>query len=420
MTDNSSIEARRILDDALAFGIDPSLDEITKLMLELGDPQNSFASIQVAGTNGKTSTARLIAGLLHVHGLTVGLYTSPELIDREERIEVDQHCITQEEFAEVIISVNNRVSELIESGVLAFITEFELLTAAALLYFAQQKVDVAVLEVGLGGRWDATSVVDPSVAVITSIGLDHTALRGTTLEKIAAEKAAIIKPGCAVVLGAGTSSTSEVFKRRIAEVSARQQELPSSLPASLLKQFPLYQNPNICCAVAAAEAFLRERFDASLIEPALLATPLPGRFEILCDRPLLLIDAAHNPAAAAQLAKDLTSYFNVRDKTSTGSKIPASLLLGVLADKDIDGIINDLCPLFDSVAVTKSSSARAYPVQELAKHVRERFDGPINSYETVKQALEALRALQTDVVATGSITIAGEVKRLISQKEVFW
>jgi len=412
LADNSYTEALQILEDALIFGIDPSLDGIQKLMAALGDPQDTYPSIQITGTNGKTSTARFAAGLLHTHGHTVGLYTSPELIYREERIEVDQRYITREEFAEAVITVHDCAVRLIEKGVLPFITEFEVLTAAALWFFAKQKVDVAVLEVGMGGRWDATSVVNPAVAVITSVDLDHTAILGSTLEEIAGEKAAIIKPKSAVVLGTGITSTIDVFKRRIVETDATQHELSSYLPDAILKHFPAYQTANIFCAVAAAEAFLEDRFDPSLIEPALLTTPLPGRFEILSEDPLLLIDAAHNPAAAVKLAEDLKNKF--------GERVPATLLLGILSDKDIDGIIDALCPLFDALVLTKSSSSRSYPVNELAKHAEIRFKGPIIRYDTVRQALEELRASHSGVVATGSGTIAGEVKRLISLKEVFW
>jgi len=430
-------EALTILKDALTFGIKPSLDGIRALTEALGNPQRAYPSIQIAGTNGKSSTARFIAGILHAQGLKTGLYTSPELMYYEERIEVDQQVISRQGFATAVRTAHAASVQLIQAGSISSITEFELLTAAALLYFANEHVDVAVLEVGMGGRWDATSVVDPSVAVITGIGLDHIAILGSTLEEIAAEKAAIIKPGCKVVLGPGTASTAEVFKRRIAKTGIQAQdvyrvsaELPSSLSAlptvSALKQLPDYQKANIACAVAAAEAFLRrsiepttsvaaaaaEGFLQRTIEPATLAdairaTPTPGRFETLREEPLLIIDAAHNPQSAQALAKTLSARF--------GSRVPATLLLGILADKDSDGIIDALSPLFTNIAVTQTSSPRAIPTHDLAARVRQRFAGDVVCFETVAHAIKELTASQTACIASGSITLAGEVKRELNR-----
>ncbi|MDR1082772.1 MAG: hypothetical protein LBL27_02755, partial [Coriobacteriales bacterium] len=211
-------EALGILRDALAFGIEPSLAGITALMRELGEPQLRYPCIQIAGTNGKSSTARFTAAFLHACGRKVGLYTSPELVEYPERMELDGEVVSRACFADAVLAAHEASQRAIASGEIEVITEFELLTAAALWLFAEERVTFAVLEVGLGGRWDATSVVNPKVAVVTGIDLDHTAILGDSLEQIAAEKAAIIKPGSIPVLGPGTTATREVFLARCQEV----------------------------------------------------------------------------------------------------------------------------------------------------------------------------------------------------------
>ena len=448
--DSEYAKALRILKNALVFGIKPSLEGIQKLTKALGDPHLKYPSIQIAGTNGKTSTARFTAAILRACGLKVGLYTSPELVHYEERIEVDGQVITRDDFAEAVIAASACAEELVARGELPAITEFELLTAAAFFHFAKQELDIAVLEVGMGGRWDATSVVNPLVAVITSVDLDHTAILGSTIGEIAAEKAAIIKPGVLVVFGAGiagrvgvgenvgisesagvgenvliggaagigentgvseavliggtdgTTSAFAVFEQRIAETGAIIQKLPDSLPASILERFPSYQAANIACALAAASAALGRRIPEATLETALATLFIPGRLETLCAEPLLIIDAAHNPAAARALAATLKERF--------GASVPAILLLAVLADKDADGIIEALCPLFDRVAVTETKSSRALAVEDLAACVKKQFTGVVLSFATVEEALLELRASNVACIAAGSITLAGEVK----------
>lgn len=412
LADCSYTDAIQILDDALVFGIEASLEGIQALLASFDNPQENYPAIQVTGTNGKTSTARFIAALLQAHGLTVGLYTSPELMYREERIEVNQEVITRDEFAALIFEVNDCAQQLIAQGAVSCITEFELLTAAAFRYFAHRKVEVVVLEVGLGGRWDATSVVKPSVAVITSVDLDHTKILGNTLAEIAAEKAAIIKPGCIPILGVGTRQVGGIFEQRMAEMGVLPQELSDEVPCLPSGLFPTYQAANLQSAVTAAQAFLGSRFDASLVQPTLTKTQVPGRFELLCTTPLLLIDAAHNPASAAHLARALQDSF--------GEALPQTLLLGILADKDSDGIIEALCPLFKQVAVTASASPRSLAPEVLAQRVLRHGTPEVLIYGTVAESLMALRSSNSSVVATGSATLAGEAKRLISSGEVFW
>jgi len=243
--------------------------------------------------------------------------------------------------------------------------------------------------------------------VVTGVGLDHIAILGNTLEEIAREKAAIIKPGGVAVLGAGTHEVASVFGQRIAETGAMLHSLPETLPASVLEGFPAYQAENIACAVAAAEAALGHPVSGPMLGPVLAATPLPGRFEVLREDPLLIIDAAHNPSAAAKLAEALRGHY--------GQKVPADLLIGILADKDAIGILDALLPLFDHIAVTQSASARALPAEELAECVKSRSSVKVACYGSVGQALAELTTANTPVIATGSATIAGEVRRLAVQ-----
>lgn len=401
------------LETALKFGIDPSLEPISALCDELGQPQERYRCIQVAGTNGKTSTARMIAALLHEEGFKVGLYTSPHLVKYPERIEIDGVVVNDELFASGVDAAHRASCELgIES------TEFELLTAAALWIFAQTGVDWAVLECGLGGRWDATSVVVPEVAVITGVGLDHTHILGDTLEQIATEKAAIVRAGTKAVF-AQDLPAREVFETRARDVGAPFEHVNESQLAACereLSQLPAYQRANFATALTAVTVALGSEPSPQSACDALARLRIPGRFEILRDDPLVIVDAAHNPQSAQALAREIVRRFDVvhvpESLEGVGRRqrllpLPV-LLLGVLADKDARGIVETLCPLFDRVVVTASSSSRAIPAAELA-HVVEEFSGRVPVVApNVPEALDMLS--EESFLATGSITVAGEVK----------
>jgi dihydrofolate synthase/folylpolyglutamate synthase len=405
-------QALAVLGEALLFGIEPSLVTIEALVRRLGNPQNSFASIQIAGTNGKTSTSRFTAAFLQAHGKKVGLYTSPELVEYPERIEINGQVVSHEDFAEAIHAARDGASMAISAGEFKIVTEFELLTAAAFWLFAREQVDFAVLEVGMGGRWDATSVVNPQVAVITGINLDHTDVLGDTIEKIAAEKAAIIKPGSVAILGPGTIDCREVFLARCAEVKVAPILVSPDdpLPSPLNRQrFPRYQERNISCALAAAKVALGAFLDLPSIQTALDTLSIPGRFEVLREQPLLLIDASHNPESARVLAFALNEAYAFDPQTQTSTPID-TLLLGILNNKDATGIIRALTPLFRKIVVTQSNSPRAIPATELAELVAKVDGRKPEVFPTVSAALEALTARGADIVATGSITLAGEVK----------
>jgi dihydrofolate synthase / folylpolyglutamate synthase len=326
-------DALAALDAALTFGINPSLEPVSAIAEELARPQDAFASVQITGTNGKSSTARLTAAVLRAHGMRIGLYTSPELHSYTERIEVDGSPVSEELFAAGVRAALDAAGHARVEP-----TEFEILTAAALWVFREEGVDVAVLEVGMGGRWDATSVVDPAVAVITGVGLDHTTHLGDTREAIARDKAHIIKATSVPVLGPGTAGVDSPFLERAETFDARPQAVRAiGEPTPVAEEYtvryrvlrhpetpdgattldvygihaeypllevhaPRYQAANVATAVAAAEAAIGRALDTECTREAVVGVRFPGRFEVVARNPWVVVDGAHNPEAAAVLA----------------------------------------------------------------------------------------------------------------------
>ncbi len=408
-------EAVELLSSSLKFGIDASLDPIRAMCLCMENPQGAYKCVQIAGTNGKSSTSRMIAALLHGEGYRVGLYTSPHLVKYPERIEVNGKMVSDQLFAQGISVARSAANQ---ANVQA--TEFELLTAAAFWIFAHENVDWAVLECGLGGRWDATSVVTPDTAVITGIALDHTRVLGDTVEAIAAEKAAIIKPGCKAVL-AQSLVARDVFEARAREMNSAVFVADEALPDDVihsLNHMPEYQFRNAMTALAAARVALEHDVNVANACEALSRLVVPGRFETLRTDPLLIIDAAHNPQSAQMLASEIAQRFitagtseYVMENTQQipGSPMP-TLLIGVLADKDARGIVRALCPLFTRIVATASSSPRSIAAQELARIIEEETAIVPVIAPTIADAKRMLA--REPVIATGSITVAGEVKAI--------
>lgn len=418
---------------ALRFGICPLLETVEDMLTELGDPDLAFECVQIAGTNGKTSTARYTAAILAGEGLDVALYTSPELVSYTERMEVAGRPVSQEAFAHGV-SAAKVAGERVNARRAAAgerpydITEFDTLTVAAMVVFAEAGVDVAVLECGMGGRWDATSAAKSirSVAV-TGIGLDHMRVLGNTLEEIAGEKAAIIKSGRTCVLGAGTAepkSVNEVFLARCAEVGVtpvrpsfqvtkRPHRLgapleldvvtPCATYAELAALKPAYQAQNIACAVALCEAYLGRTLDADALFTSVVQCPTPGRFQLLRPEPPVLIDACHNP-------QSVEAFLSALDDVAPGRDERPVLLAAVLADKDVAGIVDLLVAAFPRVAVTQTSSPRALPATELADRFADAGAEVVGTYPTVESAASALCG--ESYVACGSITLAGELAGL--------
>ena len=439
----SYTEAIGVLNAAVRFGIHPSLEYIRALTATLDRPQDAYACIQITGTNGKSSTTRMAAALLAAHGHRTGTYTSPELESMTERIELDGTPVSEADFARAVFAASSAEHGAREAGVLphdARVTQFELLTTAALWLFRECDVNTACLEVGMGGRWDATSVVSPAVAVITGVALDHTDRLGTTREAIAEDKAHIIKQGSIVVLGPGTAGVEEVILARAEACGARvcavrAHGAPSPVAESDTVRFevtarptepggfttldaagahgayrglrlraPAYQAENAATALAAAQAALGRALDVEAARAAFAALVLPGRFELVRAVPPVVLDGAHNPQAAGVLATAIADAWPEPDKR------PA-LLLGILSDKDAPGIVEALAEQVGEIAVTRSASARALPAEELARIVADVTGREPRVFADVRDALESLVAnCPRGLVVTGSITTAGEAR----------
>ena len=428
-------EALAELRRALTFGINPSLERLRLLAQELRSPQTTFAAVQVTGTNGKTSTVRLIDAFLRASGVRSAFYTSPELIDETERIVIDGTAISENDFAADLDEVIRARARLEEKGNLdvAQITQFELLTALAFVAFRNAHVDFGVLEVGLGGRWDATSVADPCVAVVTGIGLDHTKILGNTREEIAADKAMIIKPGCTPVLGAGFDDVLPIFLDRCTELDlhprlVRMGDEPTSVPEglttriyiesveksreSLLKttfsvktphafygrltmNAPQYQAQNAAVALTAAEAALGRSLTASDVKRALDGVTFPARFEVLRTDPYLIFDGGHNPQAATYLARNLT-LAGVRPIAA----------FGAFSDKDVAGIVRALQPSVAGFIALDTDNPRAMGAADLARLI-ESTTGPPVLGVLESPALEDILQVSGDapLVITGSLSL---------------
>lgn len=356
-------------------------------MLELGNPHLVARSVHIAGTKGKGSTAAMISSALAASGYKTGLYTSPHLIDLRERIRVNGTLISEDELIELVRRLKPQIEAVNERATFGKLTTFEVLTALAFAYFQQKGVDFQVLEVGLGGRLDATNIVSPEVCVITHIGYDHTEVLGNTLAAIASEKAGIVKPGCVVVSSPQVEEAGRVIEAVCRErgvslirvgrditcegtsfdldrqgmvVKGRLGEYNLSIP--LLGGFQL---ENAAAAVAALEVLAEKGFSISAdsIAEGLARVSWPGRLQVLRRHPLLVVDGAHNPDSAWTLAQSLKQYFKF-DR--------ATLVIGTSLDKDIDGVVSELFPIFDRVIVTRSRHPRSMETallrDEFARH----------------------------------------------------
>jgi dihydrofolate synthase / folylpolyglutamate synthase len=418
----------------------PDLDRIVDLLDLLGSPQRSYPSIHITGTNGKTSTARMVDALLRGFGVRTGRYTSPHLESVTERIAVDGEPIGAERFAAAYDDVAPFV-ELVDGRHAEPVTFFELLTAMAFATFAETPVEVAVVEVGLGGRWDATNVVQAPVAVVTPIGLDHVGILGDTVEAIAAEKAGIIHPGAVVVQAPQSPGVAAVLAARAAEVGATTvragvdfgvrsrsiavggqmlslEGIGGTYDEVFLPLYGAHQAGNASLALAAVEAIFgaggRGPIDAEIVQSAFASVTSPGRLEIVRRSPTVVLDGAHNPAGAAALADAMEEAF-------TFERLVA--VVAMLDDKDAAGLLAALEPVVTSVVVTTNSSPRALGVAELTEIADEIVgDSRVQSAARLDDALDlAIGEAEIDgpgggVLVTGSIVTVGEARRLLARR----
>lgn len=424
--------------------VTPSLDRIQAVMELLGDPQRTFPVIHLTGTNGKTSTTRLIETLLTEHGLTTGRFTSPHLHDIRERIAIGGQPISPERFVAAYDDVLPFV-EMVDGRSVAEggrpMGYFEVIVAVAYAAFADAPVDVAVVEVGLGGSWDATNVADGQVSVITPIGIDHQKFLGDTLEDIASEKSGIIKAGAITISAEQEPEVVEVLVERAEqvgaqiawagqelEVVARDQAVGGQLltikglageyPDILLPLYGEHMAGNAALALAAVEAFIgggEQALDPEVVRAAFARASSPGRLEIVRRSPTVIVDAAHNPQGARSLRLALSDSFAFTRLVG---------VLAILEDKDVLGILEELEPAFDEVVVTRSTSPRALSPRALGRLAREIFgDDRVTVVESLPDALEQAAALAeadamaggagAGVVVTGSVTTAAEARMLL-------
>ena len=402
-------------------GIKLGLETMTALTARLGMPQNRYRTLHIAGTNGKGSTAAMAAAMLQAAGYRVGLYTSPHLVDFRERIRVNGEMIPESRVAQL----TDQLQTLSQAELSP--TFFEYTTAMAFQHFADTAVDVAVLEVGLGGRFDATNVVTPMACAITTIALDHQAYLGSTLSSIAFEKAGIIKPGVPVVLGrldGDAWRTIEQVARerkapvfRIGEHFHTEGEEPQQfsyrglgmrydgLTCALAGR---HQLDNAACALALLAAAAPQGIVVTpeAMRAGLQAVSWAGRLEVVDRRPTILIDGAHNPAAATALAEFLTGADRLY------SSRPVILVLGMMRDKDHRGFVEPLRSLVDEVVLTQADLPRSATAQELQSSLGDLLSHP-HVVPSLSDAMALARQLATSdglVCVTGSLMLVGECK----------
>jgi dihydrofolate synthase/folylpolyglutamate synthase len=428
----SEAEATSALAEAVRFGINPSLGTITRLAAALGDPQWAYRVVQVGGTNGKGSTARMTDAILRAHGHRSGAFVSPHLHAMTEHVLVGGQPISGELFGAAVGAALDAAA----SGTNEYAeppTQFELLTAAALWALREAGVKWAVLEVGMGGRWDSTSVAEPAVSVVTSVGLDHTEYLGPTVERIAWDKAHIIRAGATAVLGPGTAEVDEVFADRAREVGARlvrvrgaevatsedvafrvtrQIDSPDGVTTIAVRigaekygpleiNGPGYQAGNAACAIAAARFAIGEPLDERATATALRDLRIPGRFEVIARDPWVVADAAHNPSGARSLADAVARAFG-------GDQV--TVVLGMLSDKDADSVVRELAGVAERFVVVSPVSARALDAAALAAQVTEATGSEPLVCESVAEGLGRARQTATGVLVTGSVVTVAEAR----------
>ncbi len=404
----------------------PDLDRIRDLAELLDHPEATFPSIQVTGTNGKTTTTAMITALLGALGLSAGGYTSPHLQDVRERIRVAGRLISREQLA-AHLDYLEPFLELVDGRHDQQVTFFEVLTATAFLHFSDAPVDVGVFEVGMGGVWDATNLVDGQVGVVLEVARDHAEL-GSTIAEVAREKAGIIKPGAVAVSGPQQPEAAEVIAAAAAAADARlvrfgeDFDVVDRVPAVggqqvtlrgvtgevdevYLPLFGAHQAVNAACALAAVEGFLGfpDNLDADVVREGFAAVRSPGRLEVVRrdGRPTVVLDGAHNPAGAWSLARSLRGEFGFERRY---------LVLGILADKDVEAMVDVLAPLADHVVATAPDSPRAADPDRILAAVR-RAGISVEEADDVEEALDKVAGLAREgdgIVVTGSLYTVGE------------
>lgn len=419
--------------------ISPTLDRIAHLVDFLGSPQLSYPTIHIAGTNGKTSTSRMIDSLCQELGLRTGRFTSPHLENILERIAINGIPVDELTFAKSYQDIEPYLS-LVDEKMPSPLSFFEVMTALAFVTFAEHPIDVGIFECGMGGEWDSTNVIDSKVAVVTSIGFDHMEYLGNTLEEIATTKSGIIKKGEFAVLARQEREAAQALLKRCAIMNAT--PLREGIEYEVIKRdvavggqlltirgvygiyedlfLPLHgkhQSSNAATALAAVEVFAGEtKISQEIVSDAFANATSPGRCEIISRDPTIIIDAAHNPHGAISLKETLTSEFSLE-------KI--ILVFAAMGDKDISGFLAELYPIIDQVIITKNSSPRSAEINQIREFASDIFeDSQISTAANLEEALQLAKsrasAMQDSgsvaILVTGSVVTAGEMRSLIKRR----
>ncbi len=426
-------EALHYIDETHKFGVRLGLDNITKLLELLGNPQDKLNIIHVAGTNGKGSTCSFITSILKESGYKVGLYTSPFLETFTERIRVNGENIPKEDVARIVNIIKENIETMVSGGY-SYPTEFEIVTAMALYYYCEQEVDYVALEVGLGGRYDATNIIKKSeVSVIASISLDHVGILGDSVAKIAYEKGGIIKENGVAIVYDQSDEAKDVIKEICREKNAKYIEV--KFDDININQSDIYSQTYDCTVfnekyenleikligdhqinnsmlALGAINYLKETKNLNIseenIRKGLINTKWPGRIEKIMENPIFIIDGAHNEDGAKSLAKSIEKNFN-------GKK--ATLLIGMLEDKDIDGVLEILMPHFDKVITTTPDNPRAISCEALKEKISKYVDN-IVAKPNIEEAVDyTLKNSKEDdiIISAGSLYMIGTVRTLINK-----
>lgn len=403
-----------------------------ELLERMGNPQEKFKSIHIAGTNGKGSVASMLTHILYSNGYSVGMFTSPHLVDFTERIQVDLKQIDEAEVIRIVPMVRRHIEEMVADGH-DHPRWFEIITAIGFQYFAERGVDYAVVEVGLGGRKDATNILNPQLSIITSISYDHISILGEDIGSIAFEKAGIIKSKTPIVVYPQTDEVSHVIRQvaegedaPIYEVGENNTKVRSSQVGRQVFDFEFedlkleeliihlsgrHQVLNASTAILGIYALrnLGVRISKEAIRDGLAAAKWAGRLEVLRKDPDILVDGAHNVASARILAEAIEDYYRDRHLV---------LAIGMLRDKEVDKILEILCPLADTVIITHPDSDRAIDVEELSERSRP-YSRDVITIDTVQEAIaESIELAGSNgvIIFSGSLYLVGEVRKLIKHE----
>lgn len=411
-------QASEYIDSFLIFGSKLGLARITKLLKDLGNPQDKLKFIHIAGTNGKGSICSYCSSILREAGYKTGLFTSPYIVDFRERFQINGEMISEEELCEIVEKIKSVVDGYPADEIP---TEFEIVTAIGMMYFYKNRCDVVVLEVGLGGRFDSTNVIkNPLVSVIGSISIDHTAQLGDTVEKIAFEKAGIIKPNCQTVLYPQESEAVSVVVKRQAEIKNspvtyvnqnRVKTLSRALSGDTLLfnsveiKLPIsgiFQPLNFITAVTALEKS-GLKVTTEQIRLGAEKAHFPARLQLICDNPKILLDGAHNPDGIKALKEHIKAYF---DKPTA--------IIGMMGDKEVDKVVSQIAPLFSKIYTVKVDNPRSLTSDELLQKTKK-YNKNCFAKSSLELALSEAKAENKDFVVCGSFYLCSQALKILNK-----